>query len=261
MKIWQNTIIQGNVLDVLKTMPKESVDCVITFLFKIKLLIWWIMCNFAPFMRTSKGQFIKGVSASPDTQFKKGQHWREPKPYWDKDYLYNEYVVKEKSSQDIAKEHNCLDTNIHYFLKKHKIKIRNTSEARKIKYWGQSGESNPMYNRKGELHPAWQGGITIERRELFSSKEWRKVSKMVRTRDNNTCQRCNKNTNVWTWIIFHIHHIVPFCIKELRLDVGNLVLLCAQCHRFVHSKKNINKEFILTYEQFNNDNREVGKVC
>jgi len=32
--------------------------------------------------------------------------------------------------------------------------------------------------------------------------------------------------------------------KELRSDPNNLVLLCVKCHRFVNSKKNINKEFI-----------------
>jgi len=32
--------------------------------------------------------------------------------------------------------------------------------------------------------------------------------------------------------------------KEIRADANNLVLLCVKCHRFVHSKKNINGEFI-----------------
>ena len=41
-------------------------------------------------VRDNKGRFVKGVRSSPNTEFKKGQHWREPKPYWEKEWLYNE---------------------------------------------------------------------------------------------------------------------------------------------------------------------------
>ena len=41
----------------------------------------------------------------------------------------------------------------------------------------------------------------------------------------------------------HVHHIVTFANKKLRADIDNLVLLCAKCHRFVHSKKNNNREY------------------
>ena len=42
----------------------------------------------------------------------------------------------------------------------------------------------------------------------------------------------------------HVHHVIGFANKEIRADANNLVLLCVKCHRFVHSKKNINGEFI-----------------
>jgi len=38
--------------------------------------------------------------------------------------------------------------------------------------------------------------------------------------------------------------VIGFANKEIRADANNLVLLCVKCHRFVHSKKNINGEFI-----------------
>ena len=43
----------------------------------------------------------------------------------------------------------------------------------------------------------------------------------------------------------HVHHIVSFAEEEYRVDPDNLVLLCVKCHRFVHSKKNIEREFIV----------------
>lgn len=52
------------------------------------------------------------------------------------------------------------------------------------------------------------------------------------------CQRCGSKEDL------HVHHIVSFAKKELRADPDNLVLLCADCHHWVHSNENINDEFI-----------------
>lgn len=43
---------------------------------------------------------------------------------------------------------------------------------------------------------------------------------------------------------FHIHHIVSFKNKELRTNINNLVLLCDECHHWVHSNNNVAHEFI-----------------
>jgi len=166
-------------------------------------------------MRNNKGQFEKGFT------------WREPKPYWNKKWLFEQYVVFGKSSQDIAKEQGCLDTNIQYFLSKFGIKRRSISEARKVKHWGQEGVDNPMWNRKGELNPNYKGGISPERQAFYSSEEWKKGGQ-------------KKNTD----IPFHIHHIKSFADKELRTDSDNLILLCEPCHWWVHSKENKNHEYI-----------------
>lgn len=83
-----NKIYKGNCLDLIRELPDKYVNCVIT----------------SP--REKNGRFIKGVSYSIKTQFKKGLHWRKRKPFWDYDWLYNEYVVKQKSAQEIANEQN-----------------------------------------------------------------------------------------------------------------------------------------------------------
>lgn len=174
-------------------------------------------------------------------QFKKGHHWRKPKPYWNKQWLVNEYLTLGKSSSDIAKEQGCLDTNIHYFLKKFGIKTRSVSEARKKKYWGQVGVDNPMWNKRGELNPRWLGGITPERQSFYTSQEWKIACSKVWKRDNAICQRCGIEKSDMP---FHIHHIKSFADKELRADINNLILLCEACHQWVHSKGNKNYDYI-----------------
>lgn len=175
-------------------------------------------------------------------QFKKGFTWRKPKPYWNKEWLFNEYITFGKSSGDIAKEQGCLDTNICYFLNKFKIKTRTISESRKKKYWGSVGVDNPMWNKKGELNPNYKGGITPERQSFYITKEWKNVCKLVWIRDKATCQRCGLGKN--NDMPFHIHHIKTFADKELRIDTDNLILLCEVCHQFIHSKGNKKKEFL-----------------
>lgn len=175
-------------------------------------------------------------------QFKKGYTWREPKPYWNKKWLYKEYVINKKSTSEIAKEQGCRDTNIQYFLIKFNIKRRTVSETRKVKYWGQSGVDNPMWNRYGELNPNYKGGITPERQLFYQSREWKTACRTVWKRDKATCQRCGLYRDVD--MPFHIHHIKSFKEKDLRSDINNLVLLCESCHHWVHSRGNKNNDYL-----------------
>jgi hypothetical protein len=192
-------------------------------------------------MRDGKGRFIKGQRSSPGTEFKKGQHWRNRKPFWDKDWLDKEYAMKGRTALEIAEEFGIRDTAILYWLNKHGIKSRNVSETRKIKHWGSAGEKNPMWGKRGAQVPSWRGGCTPERQAFYSSLEWPTACVAVWKRDNATCQRCGKKAPQFK---MNIHHIVSFSNKKLRAKVSNLVLLCIKCHRFVHSRKNTTKEFI-----------------
>lgn len=109
------------------------------------------------------------------------------------------------------------------------------------------GKGNDPYWRgvTGDKHPSFKGGLTPERQAVYSSKEWADAVKEVWARDNAICQLCGKDhrdeANRGT---FHVHHIVSFQVKELQTKVSNLVLLCKDCHKFVHSKRNATKRFI-----------------
>jgi hypothetical protein len=175
-------------------------------------------------------------------QFKKGQHWRKPKPFWDKNYLFGQYRTMQKSASEIAAEHECTERNILYWLKKHGIPRRSISEARQVKHWGLVGSTNGMYNRRGDSNPNWRGGITPERQTFYASQEWAEAVVAIWKRDNATCQRCLHHRG--SGLEFHIHHIKSFACVALRAYTPNLVLLCKECHGFIHSKANVKKEFI-----------------
>lgn len=183
-------------------------------------------------MRNNKGQFLKG------------HHWRPEQLFRSKDWLTWEYSFLGRSSGEIAAQFGVTDAAILFWLKRHKIKRRSVSEARELKTWGLHGSDNPMWNRKGELNPNWKGGITAERQAFYASDEWKKACSRVWKRDKATCQRCGLHRDDRPDMPFAIHHIQPFDVTELRSVVVNLVLLCEACHHFVHSRGNINREFL-----------------
>lgn len=53
-------------------------------------------------------------------RFVSGSRWDE-RFYWDKEWLYKEYVIKNKSSVTIGKERGCRAKVIQYWLRKHNI--------------------------------------------------------------------------------------------------------------------------------------------
>lgn len=177
-------------------------------------------------------------------RFVKGTHWRKKKPYWERDWLYREYHEKNRTCSDIADEFGVTANAIHFWIQKHGIKSRSVSETRKIKHWGAVGSDNPMWNKKGELNPNWKGGISPERQAFYESQEWKSVCSAVWKRDRATCQRCFLFRDDRMDMPFCIHHIVSFAVRELRCELSNLVLLCEACHHFVHSRRNVDREFL-----------------
>jgi hypothetical protein len=84
----------------------------------------------------------------------------------------------------------------------------------------------------GPQHPLWRGGVTPERQAFYSTPEWKAAIRAVWIRDR-TCRRCGKRPprHGPKHNRGHVHHIVSFLVPELRLELSNLILLCADCHR------------------------------
>lgn len=177
-------------------------------------------------LRDGKGKFVKGVSNSPATQFKPGQHWRQRKPYWEREWLRCEYEDRGRSAADIAGEFCITEGAILFWLRKHAIPTRSMSSIRKQKHWGAEGQANPMYGKRGAQHPNWKGGLTPVRQRLYSTIEWRRAARRVRDRDRRSCRVCHAKGHT------DIHHIIPFRVAPLlAIEEGNLILLCKECHR------------------------------
>lgn len=175
-------------------------------------------------MRNNKGQFKKGYSC------------RSKKPYWDKKWLYNEYINENKSASKIAVEQGCTENNIFYYLKKHGIKSRTMSEIRKDKYWGSTGESNGMYGRHGESNPNWNGGCSAERQSKYARAFWKELAKSVLKRDNYLCQECGVGNTKDNKLV--VHHVKQWsCYPDLRFDLNNLITVCEKCHKKKHSRR------------------------
>lgn len=195
---------------------------------------------------------------------------------WTKEWLIDQYVRQGKSANDIAREVGRDPKRVWEWIRDYGIETRpRGSDERQLFKKGQPSAFTGMkhtpearrrlrelrlkdgrvpYLKDGKhwLHATgakpgnWKGGITPERQAFYSSEEWVEAVKAVWARDNATCQKCGKHHNTAkSRGTFHIHHVVSFKNKALRADVSNLALLCRACHLWVHSKKNMNKEFIV----------------
>ncbi len=194
-------------------------------------------------MRDAKGRFVKGQHYGRVTEFKPGEHWRSRKPYWDRGWLHVEYVRKGRAANEIAQEFGVTETAILFWLRKLGIERRDMVTVRRMKKWGSSGETNGMYGVRGSAHPNWKGGVTPERQAFYQSEEWAAVAELVWKRDRHRCQRCGVLKSRASQK-FHIHHRVSFAITDFRAAIGHMVLLCDGCHYWVHSRGNVNREWI-----------------
>lgn len=190
-----------------------------------------------------------------------------------REWLYQKYVVDGLGCPEIGELVGRDAKTIFYWLRKYEIQtrprghdtrqhfkkgvatnlgIKHTEEARKkISEASRQRGAVPYlrngqhYNKgkRGAVVHNWKGGITPERQTFYRSEEWKKVAAEVWARDEGKCQRCGLDHSEGKRK-FHIHHIANFDNKELRARLDNLVLLCSPCHRFVHSQKNVNGEFL-----------------
>lgn len=196
------------------------------------------------------------------------------KPAFTKEWLYQKYVVEGLDTVQIGRLVNKDPKTIWYWMKKHQIPTRprgtgyeknlmngrptgwhHTAETiEKVrKATVESGRVPYMRNgthynkgKRGAVVWNWKGGVTPERQEFYRSDEWKKAVVAVWKRDDGICQRCKLDSRTVDRRLgkFHVHHVQTFAIKALRADPKNLTLLCDTCHRWVHSKQNINKEFL-----------------
>lgn len=174
----------------------------------------------------------RGDHISPGTEFKKGEHWRPRQPWWSREWLDGEYNQKKRSAAEIASAGGVTENAILFWLKKHKIPTRSMVEIRSFKHWGAEGKANPMFGKRGILNANWKGGLTPLRQRIYARSDWRSLVRAVYARDKS-CRMCGEKSRL------EIHHIDPFSQSPLlMLDIGNVILLCFDCHRSIRGKEN-----------------------
>lgn len=97
-----------------------------------------------------------------------------------------------------------------------------------------------------DANPNWKGGATPERQEFYHSPEWKAACRAVWARDNACCRNCGKDWRDRDELepAFHVHHVVSFQDRRWRAHPAFLVLLCRQCHLWVHSKANTTRAWL-----------------
>jgi len=132
-----------------------------------------------------------------------------------------------EKGRKISNEKLKKDNWLNYKSSRDKLrKIMKTDEyklkARKVKL----GNKNPMFGKK-----PWNW-IGIDKRDKYGNADrgfdWKKIKKIVKERDNYTCQICGiteKDTKQY----LQVHHLIKYSIFKDN-DLDNLITLCPKCH-------------------------------
>jgi len=91
--------------------------------------------------------------------------------------------------------------------------IYHSDETKRKQSLIKMGEKNPMYTRKGETNPAWNGGGSFEPYDAAFNDS---LKRKIRERDHYTCQYCGVPGK-------HVHHIDH---NKKNSVPSNLITLC-----------------------------------
>lgn len=109
--------------------------------------------------------------------------YRGEKPWMNKDWLYQEYVIKDRSSKEIAEEYGCKQNTIQQWLLKHGIKKE--IKTHNIKYTKPYQNQNHLYeqhiiNKKSLSQIAKENNVSVDTISYFCKKfnikTWRQYS-------------------------------------------------------------------------------------
>lgn len=74
--------------------------------------------------------------------------------------------------------------------------------------------------------------IRLDYDVFYRSEEWRRIRYDVLVRDRATCQCCGASPTSTPGVVMNVDHIKPISkFPELRLDIGNLQVLCSACNQ------------------------------
>ena len=107
-----------------------------------------------------------------------------------------------------------------YYIARKSMKGPNTGKKFSEEWKNNIGKAGKGLRSK-EKNPNWKGGQIKKYPSIFK----RKLSMLVRQRDNFTCQKCNNKKSLI------VHHIDE---NTQNNSLENLVTLCRSCHGKLH---------------------------
>lgn len=178
----------------------------------------------------------------------------DPKPQGyekliDEDWIKDQYVVKEKSSYDIAEELGCTPPTVRNYMNFYGISLRDETEMWTDRFHEKIRDSSSNDGSRTHYGPGWEQ----KRQEIIER--------------DGSCQLCGSDGGDYSLEVHHIEPLQFFEIddEETRYNYdfeeankkSNLILLCIHCHNniprggiFVDSSP---EEFVKLYKQ-----QEVG---
>jgi len=164
----------------------------------------------------------------------------------DYEFLYEQYVDKNRTLKEISEKANCSPTIVSEYLQKYDIEVDHPGSI--------YGERNCNYKHGNH------------QQNRFYGENWDNVREEIIKRDNEQCQscamirkRCREKYNT----DLSVHHIIPR--ENYRKDDGtidfdeankqeNLITLCSKCHTFFE-RKDICSE---NYKEFSKKVKQEG---
>lgn len=140
------------------------------------------------------------------------------KKIFTKQYLIEEYIVKDRTSSSIAKEHHTSHSIVLKYLNEYNIKIR-THSLSMLK-----GATC------GSKHWNWHGG----KNRYGYSNYFKKIRHLIHKRDCFICQFCGRTEKECLDIykcVLDVHHID---YDKNNDSFDNLISLCKGCHTSTH---------------------------
>ena len=135
------------------------------------------------------------IVTKPGRKHKRAFFAQEP----DREWLWHEYRILNKTIDQIAKELGCSAAPIEVRLRRFGIRKPISIAAMRMKK-----------SRLGQGNPAWKGGI--------SSRYQQKTMKKI----YSSCQWCGDDNKL------HVHHLDH---NRANCNLRNLTVLCGPCHR------------------------------
>ena len=143
-------------------------------------------------------------------------------------WLRLEYVERDRSAEQIAKQLGCTPKTVTNALRQAGIAVRTTNKGRKFPEVGKKHSEWLKGRFVGEKNPNWRGNAVkkyTRERNSFKARQWARI---VKRRDGK-CVKCGATEKL------HAHHVIAWRKDaSKRFDVGNGITLCVRCHQLEH---------------------------